>query len=101
MSKPEALAYRGNTGNAGYGFEQAVAPDGKMFLKNRDFNESRVRQDNQAYSIKGDLRGVNLNYSRADDDSDDDVNEPNQYKFHVAGNLKQARKQNNNTITGF
>lgn len=41
MSKPEALAYRGNTGNAGYGLEQAVAPDGKMYLKNRDFGTTR------------------------------------------------------------
>ena len=32
MSRPQALAYRGNTGNAGYGLEQIKAADGKMSL---------------------------------------------------------------------
>jgi len=33
MSRPQALVYRGNTGNAGYGLEQIKAPDGKMSIK--------------------------------------------------------------------
>ena len=75
MSKPEALIYRGNTGNTGYGFEQAVAPDGKMFFKNRKYNDPNENQ--MAYSIKGDLRGVNPNLPGEDDDSDDNNDEPN------------------------
>lgn len=45
MAKPQALVYRGNTGNAGYGFEQIMGHgDGQVNI-NGDYTGTGVYQN--------------------------------------------------------
>ena len=72
MAKPNALNYRGNTGNTGYGFVQVLGQAGNELLIN-----NRNEQPNQE---------VQLGFHNHN------PNEPNMYHFKVEGNLKYQKR---------
>lgn len=95
MAKPQALVYRGNTGNAGYGFEQVLGHgDGQVNIQGQftgtGLFPNMVQDPGREPAQVRFAAPAQANTQNGNDSSDE---EPNVYNFHVAGNVRGGQRR--------
>ena len=58
MAKPQALVYRGNTGNAGYGFEQVLDGPDQRFAQNNQNDDDDNEPNQYTFAVAGNRKAM-------------------------------------------